>query len=349
MATSGSYATVCPICKDDFRDPVFIQCHHSFCRLCIGEWIRHNASHKEFHCPVCREINIVPESGVAGLKKCFYIQQIRDAGRGAAPVALYPMCESHTQEDMRFYCLKCNTATCRDCKLTKHVNHDFESIDIVAEKMRKKLHHFAYTAREYMNSFTEIKIKLNRIEENVKQQRNSLIDECKRQADILKASIDDLAKNIENEITKTFKPILQKYEQKYKRLHSEQSSMEIFIDSITNLTDIRTNDFAVVSNFGWVSEQKCCLKQPVVESDLETQNYQNMFRVGVKNEKALQDMLGTVLNTQQNQGEQHFTSRQVYDFAQNYISPLPPIANEAGLPPLAEETRRRRCRGPRRN
>lgn len=342
MATAGSHATVCPICKDDFQDPVFIQCHHSFCRPCIGDWIRHNATHKEFYCPVCREINVVPESGVAGLKKCFYIQQIRDAGRGATPVSLYPMCKRHPQEDLRFYCLQCNEATCRDCKITKHVHHDFESIDIVAGKMRTKLHDFADMAKEYTNSITKIKNKLKLIGDNVIKQRNSLIDKCKQQADNLKASIDELAKNIENQIKKNFKPILQKYEQKYKRFHRDHSTIKIFIDSVTNLTDIRTNDFAVVSNFEWVSDQKCCLKRPVEESELESQNYQNMFRVGVKNEKALQDMLGTVLNTKQNQGEQHFTSRRERELARNASLLLRFLVDDTGLPPLAEETRRLR-------
>ncbi|XP_075708016.1 E3 ubiquitin-protein ligase TRIM39-like [Rhinoderma darwinii] len=45
----------CPICLDNFTDPVSIQCGHNFCRACISQtWrgIRNN-----FSCPQCRKVS----------------------------------------------------------------------------------------------------------------------------------------------------------------------------------------------------------------------------------------------------------------------------------------------------
>uniref|UniRef100_A0A452H3H3 RING-type domain-containing protein n=1 Tax=Gopherus agassizii TaxID=38772 RepID=A0A452H3H3_9SAUR len=43
----------CPICGEYFKDPVVIDCGHSFCRACISQcWEGLDTS---FFCPQCRE------------------------------------------------------------------------------------------------------------------------------------------------------------------------------------------------------------------------------------------------------------------------------------------------------
>ncbi len=39
----------CPVCFDNPHTPVTLDCHHTFCEVCILEWLE-----KEQTCPVCR-------------------------------------------------------------------------------------------------------------------------------------------------------------------------------------------------------------------------------------------------------------------------------------------------------
>lgn len=39
----------CPICQESPRDPLQLDCGHTFCDLCIAEWLE-----REQTCPMCR-------------------------------------------------------------------------------------------------------------------------------------------------------------------------------------------------------------------------------------------------------------------------------------------------------
>ena len=334
MATSKSHNPVCAICQDDFRDPVLIQCHHSFCRPCIGEWICQNAKQRQFFCPVCKETNTLPKSGVAGLKRNFYIQQIRDANRYTSPMPLYPICERHPFEDLRFYCMNCNVAACRDCKITGHENHKFECINILAAEIRQDLDQIAAAAKEHLKCLRGIEYKLTLIREDILKQRNLLITKCYQQAENLKSSIDKLAKSTEYEILKKFQPILQNNKGNSQRVQSECKETECFMDSVANLTDSKTNDFYVVSNSGLLLEHTFSFDKRVADSELVHLNYQNKFRVGKPNLRALQDMLGTVQLINRSEEEHNLDFRPAHENEQTSIHPLPPPAANASRQPL---------------
>ena len=132
----------CAICCDAFKDAVIIQCHHSFCRKCITEWIDHNKSYtgpynrSTYTCPTCKTVN-----QLAPLQKSFYVEQMRDIVEKTKKLApLYPQCDNHPHEDLRFYCRNCKTSVCRDCKVVKqHQCHEFETIDTVASEIKKMI------------------------------------------------------------------------------------------------------------------------------------------------------------------------------------------------------------------
>lgn len=39
----------CPICHDEYADPVLLQCRHIFCEACVALWFD-----REQTCPLCR-------------------------------------------------------------------------------------------------------------------------------------------------------------------------------------------------------------------------------------------------------------------------------------------------------
>ncbi|XP_019334373.1 RING finger protein 39 isoform X1 [Alligator mississippiensis] len=48
-------STICPVCRDHFKDPVLLDCDHSYCRACItGFWARGGA--QVLSCPQCHRV-----------------------------------------------------------------------------------------------------------------------------------------------------------------------------------------------------------------------------------------------------------------------------------------------------
>ncbi|KAL3890885.1 hypothetical protein ACJMK2_003157 [Sinanodonta woodiana] len=63
----------CSICKDSFKNPKLISCHHSFCLTCLEDHVRANLRNGIFNCPICSTSVELPEGGVLSLQSNFYI------------------------------------------------------------------------------------------------------------------------------------------------------------------------------------------------------------------------------------------------------------------------------------
>lgn len=42
------------------------------------------------------------------------------------------MCKQHKQEQLKFFCEKCEMLTCRDCQLMDHKEHKYQFLDHVS-------------------------------------------------------------------------------------------------------------------------------------------------------------------------------------------------------------------------
>ncbi|XP_076452463.1 tripartite motif-containing protein 2-like [Babylonia areolata] len=133
MATGGTEedSNTCAVCLESYRNPKFLPCHHTFCAPCIQGLADHHPG-RGFPCPSCREVISLPKGEVASLKTNFYIQPQSPKQKAGAQ----DMCQTHPDEKLRFYCVKCDEVICRDCKLTKHEGH--ETDDLTSAAVHKK-------------------------------------------------------------------------------------------------------------------------------------------------------------------------------------------------------------------
>ncbi|KAI8783989.1 E3 ubiquitin-protein ligase TRIM33 isoform X1 [Biomphalaria glabrata] len=95
------------------------------------------------------------------------------------------MCKQHKQEQLKFFCEKCEKLTCRDCQLMDHKEHKYQFLDQAAEQYKARLKGSLALMGEkrakLATSREEIEQKLN----NCKEQKDSLQQEILKQADIL--------------------------------------------------------------------------------------------------------------------------------------------------------------------
>ncbi|KAH9518788.1 hypothetical protein Btru_006275 [Bulinus truncatus] len=95
------------------------------------------------------------------------------------------MCKQHKQEQLKFFCEKCEKLTCRDCQLMDHKEHKYQFLDQAAEQYKARLKGSLALMGEkrakLASSREEIEQKLN----NCKEQKDSLQQEILKQADIL--------------------------------------------------------------------------------------------------------------------------------------------------------------------
>ncbi|XP_038238702.1 zinc finger protein RFP-like isoform X2 [Dermochelys coriacea] len=124
----------CPICGKYFKDPVVIDCGHSFCRACISQcWEGLDTS---FSCPQCRETiqqrNLRPNRPLANvleLAKRLSLQAMKVAGGERA-------CGEH-REPLKLFCEEDQTPICVVCDRSRaHRVHTVVPIEEAAQEYK---------------------------------------------------------------------------------------------------------------------------------------------------------------------------------------------------------------------
>jgi len=116
--------TECSICTEVFTDPRVLPCLHTYCLKCIKEWFKDNLPGDEVACPLCRQESTIPEKGLEGLPRNFWVEKmlhIRELTSIGAQLAACSMCiyratsETAKIDAATTYCLQCQEAFCEPC------------------------------------------------------------------------------------------------------------------------------------------------------------------------------------------------------------------------------------------
>nr|XP_045596693.1 uncharacterized protein LOC123757237 [Procambarus clarkii] len=116
----------CPVCLEEYqtekqggREPLFLACHHSVCRVCLPKLIKVHPSKTdrinskdvgELSCPECRLVTLVPPSG---LSQNFYLVSLIESGRKKA---------KGVSSRLRMWCRECDTVALETCA-GHHLTH----------------------------------------------------------------------------------------------------------------------------------------------------------------------------------------------------------------------------------
>src|SRR6218665_3766031 len=87
--------TDCGICKTIFQDPRVLPCIHTYCLRCLqshGDSLGLRPGQK-MSCPLCRDEFLIPENGLKGLQKNFFMSNLIEMRLIANPVDRNKVCE----------------------------------------------------------------------------------------------------------------------------------------------------------------------------------------------------------------------------------------------------------------
>ncbi|XP_059184488.1 nuclear factor 7, brain-like [Centropristis striata] len=174
MASRSEEDHCCAICRDVFRDPVFLSCSHSFCKECLERWWKGKKKHD---CPVCKRKSskLQPPINLALKNVCDSFLQERDQR------ASEDICGLH-YEKLKLFCLDHQQAVCLICRDSeKHFNHSFRPTEEVAHHLKKDLQETLEPLKEKLNVFKQslkvqsdqtehIQVQARRTETQIKEQ-----------------------------------------------------------------------------------------------------------------------------------------------------------------------------------
>lgn len=146
MATSKEERILldCPICFENFNDPKYLPCLHTFCELCIESFIDSsildcNVNHREksFNCPVCRLVNRAPYQSISAKE---WAKQLPKNHQILAIKDLYEKSNNTESEVLCDYCPQSSeqviaTHRCKSCRVNL--------CEICCKRIHKKVRSYA--------------------------------------------------------------------------------------------------------------------------------------------------------------------------------------------------------------
>jgi hypothetical protein len=113
----------CPICLHTLSDPRSLPCIHSFCLICIENYLRDSQCSDKFPCPVCAEEFPIPDGGLRKLPRNLIISDPLDAKQAENTSQSTNMCEvctatgkaEATKRQANVYCVECQEKLCHSC------------------------------------------------------------------------------------------------------------------------------------------------------------------------------------------------------------------------------------------
>src|SRR6218665_3502406 len=128
--------TECCICLKTFTDPRMLPCIHTFCFQCLNDMV--DKSDKKpgdkIQCPMCRKELTIPNDGVQGIQKNFFMAGMIEVRSIPCDVCKTNACgtKSNTSKATS-RCLDCQENLCEVCskmhQAFKERNHKVQKID----------------------------------------------------------------------------------------------------------------------------------------------------------------------------------------------------------------------------
>jgi len=94
--------TECTICTEMFADPRVLPCIHTFCLKCLVNYGKDRQPGDGMPCPLCRKEFTIPDDGLSGMQKNFFMEQLLSARKlSAGEEAGHILCDVCSSDEAR--------------------------------------------------------------------------------------------------------------------------------------------------------------------------------------------------------------------------------------------------------
>ena len=127
----------CPICLEQYTNPKFLPCFHSFCSKCLGIVpLELQQGSYTLPCPTCRSPCQLPQQGVQALPSSFTINNFTEVYNLMKKVSgnRHASCDRCNSSDADRYCKQCAKFLCQPCLLVHNeflTDHETLGLDEV--------------------------------------------------------------------------------------------------------------------------------------------------------------------------------------------------------------------------
>ncbi|XP_015250913.1 PREDICTED: zinc-binding protein A33-like [Cyprinodon variegatus] len=177
MLVQSEKDLTCTLCCEIFKDPVKLECSHTFCKDCLqAEW----AGKQTRLCPLCKEISLLrdPPRNLMMKNLCFafFLGRGQRANAGAED-----LCSLHS-EKLKLFCLDHQEPVCLVCRDSKaHSDHSFRPIDETVQDHRDELQNHLMPLKDKLKQFKQVEVNFEESEEHIKVQANRTEMQIKEQ------------------------------------------------------------------------------------------------------------------------------------------------------------------------
>ncbi|XP_062273904.1 zinc-binding protein A33-like [Scomber scombrus] len=218
----------CHVCSETFRDPMSLNCSHSFCSSCLQTFWEQA---KNKNCPICkRKSSKDPEVNFALKKLADSFAGRQKAGsseteKGEKMVEV--VCSKH-QEDPTLFCEDEQRAVCPVCDLTHQKDHKVVPVEQVVSDLKDQLKSdlkslqdkrgkynqvketykemIEYTKKQLLSTEKQIRAEFNKLQQFLKEEEKSRLAALGEDGKQKRKTMSREMKMIQDQISSLYKP-----------------------------------------------------------------------------------------------------------------------------------------------
>nr|XP_033474499.1 tripartite motif-containing protein 35-like [Epinephelus lanceolatus] len=218
----------CHVCSETFRDPVSLNCNHSFCSSCLQKFWE-QAENK--NCPICKRKSLTDEPALN-----FTLKELADSFAGRqnndSPETEKEkekeevVCDKHPDVSY-WFCKDEDRAVCPVCEFSLHHGHKVVPIEQAVSELKDQLKCDLKSLQDKRDKYKQVEETYNEVIEHSKKQLLS----TERQ---IRAEFNKLQQFLKEEEESRLAALREEEEQKGKTLSREMKMIEEQISSLSH-------------------------------------------------------------------------------------------------------------------
>ncbi|XP_078073396.1 zinc-binding protein A33-like isoform X1 [Mustelus asterias] len=215
----------CSVCHDLYKDPVLIDCDHSFCRSCITQYWEKAVTAS---CPICRKEtssrDLRPNRTLSNIVELFVKSDKGDK--------IQLECSRH-QEKLKVFCKTDNQPICVVCQISKnHQNHEMLPVEEAAEEFKEELRNSLMPVQDKKEEWNTVKSDCERTLTHIQDQSVKTEKQIKAEFEKLHRFLREEERIVLEDLKLEKEKKSQEMKERIEKITEEISSLSVTVQDI---------------------------------------------------------------------------------------------------------------------